>query len=185
MRRSLRYERYARDVADFITAYESLHECVKGNRRPDVFSSGLAGLTDPKGLELFERTGMAAGRAQPAVEAAELYEWFQGRTFSPLLDWQNSSRPGHPNTPSRVLSYSRSVQGRLEQLADEARDAEAGMAGLVGRLVRFPADVREAAGLSSPAGRGVSFAAGVAAQVVAGLLLAGILAVIGLLIAHL
>lgn len=147
----------------------------------DLYDPGLnidssLDLLPPEALHLVARTAEAAGRAHPALMGGYEMEYL-GRRFNPVVDWRTSfARAGI--TPDMVESYVQQLVGKYERDAAEAREREKGLSGLVARIVRFPTDVREAAGLSSKAGQTSAFVAGITVEVIAGLVLAGLLALI-------
>jgi hypothetical protein len=191
VRRSQRLEQMAIDVESFLGAFRVLSDAVSESLPDRDWSRLAVGVTrlDVAAASgdfeaLIDFTGQAAGRAQTGAAHSLIVMAVQGSIIDPILGWRNSFTPFHPNTRQTVETFCLQVIGRLRGMADEARSQESGFAGLVGRFVRFPSDVREAAGLSSRAGQHGAFIAGVAIQVTASLVVAGLLALLGLLLAH-
>jgi hypothetical protein len=185
---SKRYERTATDVEAFLAAYRRLI-AVADQIAPQsswaMVGSRLDYFKGEAALQLVEETSIASGRASRVGNELQLVRIFND-VVNPIADWRNSLRPMHPVTPSLIENYCAQLIGDARQKADLARERESGLAGALARFVRFPNDVREAAGLESSAAtqRG-AFLLGVIAQVLAGLIVVGILALAGLLLAKL
>lgn len=183
---SERYQRQADDIRGFLDRYREVIAAADRIAPTNTWVTGSR-LDSFQGsdLELVDAAALAAGRATPIANELQLISIFD-QVVNPIADWRNSLRRNHPLTPALIDSYCTQLIGRLEQQAETARMRETGLVGLFARFVRIPYDVREAAGidLSANAQRG-AFLVGVAIQVVSGLLVAGVLAAIAVLIAHL
>ena len=180
MRRSARYEAYVRDLSSFLDAYTTLVAAVR-QATDGSYMLGVDSSLDflrPEDNYLLDQTAEAAGRAHAAVTASGYHMQQFGQVFNPIVDWQRSFL-GAGVSPDTVASYTRQLMGMYERRAADARDKEKGLVGLLATFVRFPTDVREAAGLSSKAGQASAFLVGVAAQVLAALIVTGVLATIG------
>jgi hypothetical protein len=104
---------------------------------------------------------------------------------NPFLVWDQAfiSQNVYGLLPDMVRSSTDTLIGMLEFERDRARDLERGLAGLAGRFVRFPSEVRESAGLARGSAGGKAafgfgvFLQGVAVVVVGGIILAVILTI--------
>ena len=158
MRPSERYRRDAQAVRAFRDAYDRF--------------IGASHSSD----EARQQVGLLAGPAGEATDRARLSVLQAGMQFNPIRNWSGS-------LSSRTIhSFCDSAFGSLMTRADEAAERERGLVGLLARFLRFPVDVREAAGFESEAGRTFALWAAVAAQVLAIVIGAGVLALIGLAI---
>jgi hypothetical protein len=173
----------ASDLTAFLTQYRQLLEVADAVAPLDQVQfrggSRLDYLRGDGMQELVDQVSHAAGRAERACNELGLI-LIMGQLINPVADWRNSLRPLHPLKPSSVEAHCVQLIGAAEHEAEAARGREAGLAGLLARFVRFPNDVRAAAGIDSSirvqrSAVALGIATQVIAAVIAGLLVAGIL----------
>lgn len=115
------------------------------------------------------RTGVAAGRA------AEAYRRFgQVERPNPLTDWPTSLTTPEEFDPYAVQSAIDSALGAARHALDVELARERGVTGLFATFIRWPQSLREAVGGTERQQRAASVL-GIGGQVVAGLIVAGIL----------
>jgi hypothetical protein len=184
VRVSQEFDQCADDVQDFLEALRQLRQAVGPLPQWGFGGSVLDGIADPGVRAMIDNVTEKSGAAHKAVIRSGFIQVFGGRPFDPVADWQHSFIPGHPNTANLVDSHCVQIIGYYREAARTAREREKGIAGLLARFVRFPSSVREAAGLQSRAGQQSAFIVAIIAQVMATLIAAGVLGLVGYLIAH-
>lgn len=168
-------------VKQFRDDFEQLVDIVRAVQRDSNIQRAeeiLTGMGEDGVSRCLAQAAHSAGRAGLAEKHAG-YRWEQfGEAYSPIVNWRKSfdQRRGDIET---VVTHTNQLLGYLERQLKETEDRESGLAGWMARFVRFPTDVREAAGLSSRGGQTAAFVVAVASQVVASLVLLGILALLG------
>jgi hypothetical protein len=179
----------AKELEGFLTAYRAMLDVADQIAPPSLTTAAGRSRIDyfrPNGVQyLLDTTSAAAGRAERASQELGIGVLIFNQQVNPIADWRNSLRPMHPVTPDLVQSHCLQLIGSANHLRETARLREAGLTGLLARFLRFPYEVREAAGVnlrSERAQRG-AFVIAVAAQVVAALAVAAILAGLGFIIA--
>jgi hypothetical protein len=132
----------------------------------DKFTALLA---DPHDKALQAELDTAAG---PAGEIAGrtgaiiFYDPGGGQPHVPLNPFLAWSKVIYPDKyrlmPNDILGSANRLTGLLDAAVAKARERETGLVGLIARVIRFPADVREAAGLEpdTSAGRAAVGVAG-------------------------
>jgi hypothetical protein len=186
MRQSSLLEKRSKAVSDFRAAFEKLlahHQMIMeeyggyGNLRV-----GDRNIRERE-RALRQEVGRLAGGAGRATADAGLSYALIGFEFNPIANWPRAIEGGLRT--GDVLAFCDTAIGRFDQQAEEAREREGGLVGLLARFWRFPTDVREAAGLESPGVRRVAFWGSVAAQVAATLVVTALLGGLSLLVARL
>jgi hypothetical protein len=175
----------ADDVEAFLGSFERLDAAVGPRSQLWYVGNVLENLTDPETVGLVNEVARLGGAAQAASSDSGIVTVLNGAPMDPLFNWRSAFIPNHPNTVRLVEDHCQQLIGRYRQSARDARVRESGITGMVARFVRFPSDVREAAGLETKAGQTSAFVVGVVAQVIAALVAAGLLTLIGTVVAHL
>jgi hypothetical protein len=184
-----RYTQRAEHVTEFRDAYaELLSHTVNWGVRGEI-KLGPKGDQASKDQfrELRLQVAKAAGKATEAAKGVE--EWAQVpgefggmETLDPIAGWQYAIDRPDKLPPPTVIECCETVIGRLEAKAEEAQAREQSLVGRVAAIAGFPAHVRQAIAAEHPERKGVQrfgFGVAVAVEVVAGLLLLGVLAVLG------
>jgi hypothetical protein len=196
MRRSQQLEHHIVAVNRFIEALNDFLEVMEP--RPEGFSGSFYQWVPKNGQEqrsaqlraiVNQRSGPATKAAEAANIALTLREppAVGGRehVVNAIATWWSALDPPNLLPMQSVFDYCAQVIGHLTAMRDEAEARERTLAGRVARFVRFPLDIREAAGL--PGKRAVNAAAvgigvflqGVVVTVVGGVIVAAIILLLG------
>lgn len=142
----------------------------------DALERFLAAYSAPESDANTTEIARLAGPASAALDRSGLRVSVHGVDINPVLSWSIVQ-------PDRLESSCNAAIGKLHAEAADAARVEHSLAGRVARFVGFPAEVRSAMTTSSQAARRVGFVAGVAAQVFAIVVSAGVLALAGVALA--
>lgn len=115
------------------------------------------------------RVGVAAGGA-----AAALARFGGSYDLDPVAKWSTSLIASHEVGPAEVQACIRAAVGSARRQLEIEQQRERGLTGAVASFIRWPQSVREAVGGSQGQQRAASVL-GLGLQVVAGLVVAGIL----------
>lgn len=176
MKPSIRWERRVALLDEFLDAARALAVAYEAGRDDDRQQYRLERQPPHDEEVLRARVARASGPAGRVVGELGLYVQIAGMSLNPVMAWDRFIPGEMLSYPQQVLEFAESARAQCAAKRDEARDRERGLAGWLGRFVRFPADVREAAGLESAAGQRAAFAVGVVVQVVGTLVAAALLA---------
>jgi len=150
--RSSHYRRRAQEVRAFLSAYGEFASCVElvsDYRERWAVRPGA----EQRLQDVWPRTALAAGRAADAFQECGIMVAYkppgtmQTTTVNPALVWSTLLDTYAIVTPDVVFTVANQAIGRFESMADRAAEREKGLAGFLARFLRFPASVREAAGL--------------------------------------
>ena len=186
MRPSTLWAARARRLSDFLDAARDLADAYeKFDPEGHLTLMPVPGHPTAEIEKLATRVAAASGPASAVIADLGMYAQIAGMRMNPVMNWDRFI-PGESivTAPSLVLDFTESAIRRCEAEAEDARDRERGLAGLVGRFARFPTDVREAAGLTSKRGRAAAFWLGVAIQVIGTLIAAVLVGVATWALAH-
>jgi hypothetical protein len=110
--------------------------------------------------------GEKSGPAGEAVEQANVWMMIGGKQLNAVRSWSQAFENPIIFNDDDVIDCTNQALGVLRSRYEEARRRERSLAGLLGRFVRFPQDVREAAGFKSgTAGARAAVGAGIVAQI--------------------
>jgi hypothetical protein len=157
VRRSNQIAEQIKAVREFRDAYEEY----LNNNRP--------------AREVGELSGPAALASEDAGVGVMLPPALGKDVVNPIRSWARASDGTTPLRPKHVFESCDQSIGILSARLDEARAQERSLAGWVARVIRFPYDVREAAGVppESRAGK-VAFSVAVLVQAASTVLAGGI-----------
>lgn len=154
--RAAHYRRRVEELRAFLSAYNEFLECVErgyefGYRETWVVRADA----QPRANEVMARVALAAGRAAEAFQESGILVAYKPpgthpantTTVNPALVWSTLLDNYVMVTPDLMFTVGNQAVGRFESLAERAEEREGGLAGFFARFIRFPASVREAAGL--------------------------------------
>jgi hypothetical protein len=164
-------------VAEFRDLYMELVDHMEVGARPGTITmTQLHPKTGEEGAvsDLFPRVSRAAGKASTAAgdqsRRIAVTQFGQTRVFDPIPAWQHSLDDPQTLPVKMVLDCCEAIIGSLEAKASDAAAIEGTLAGRVAAFVGFPARVRAAVAVEHPELGKFAYGAGVAGQVVAGVL---------------
>lgn len=130
--------------------------------------------------DAYPRVAELAGPAVIAAEeAAKINKLLGAMAAETIADWELAYRNQAGHVMSEVPTACDHAKGILQARLDTANAQEKSLAGRLAWFIRFPYEVREAAGLpADSAGGRVAFWFAVAVETVAGLLVAGAVALV-------
>lgn len=175
MRTSARLLQRAQLVAEFRDLYMELVGHMQVGARPGTLTmtelQPKAG-RDAAVASLFPRVARAAGKASTAAgdqsRQISVTQFGQTRIFDPIPAWQHSLDDPQTLPVKMLLDCCEAIIGSLEAKAAEAAAMEGTLAGRVASFVGFPARVRAAVAVEHPGLGKFAFGAGIAGQVLAG-----------------
>lgn len=109
------------------------------------------------GVSAFRWAELRGAVAQAAGPAGTVYERYGGvlslragayvmHRVNPVINWELSLRDPAQLPPDTVISAADGAIASARHRADEARDRERGLTGLIAAFIRWPVDLREAVG---------------------------------------
>lgn len=179
MRKSELLREDINNVKEFLRLYNELAAEVA--KLPDTYgiismtTNKLDSIQDPNVLALSDNLAQAAGNIHNALENYGDKVILRGESVNPVINWRMSFSYYPVITPGQIRESCNRLLGKLESSQTKAIRSERSLAGKLARVISFPVEVRDSAGIRSGRTKKFLFGATIFGQifaaVVAGLLL--------------
>lgn len=180
-------ERYRRDAEVMLTFRNAFVDLLNHSRPVEASylrtSMGpQAGMAESRWLEMRSAVASASG---PAAVAYRRYGGaltlrnaaFMMNNVDPVMNWELSFKDPEQMPPHEVASIMDAVIATAKEHAEDARQRERGLTGLIAAFLRWPENLREAVGPGRTQ-RTAAGAIGVVGQIIVGLIVTGIAALL-------